>query len=449
MKQRNAFTVMLIVLLIASLVLSACSKAPAESEGAKGNNGQSSGKEPVTIKFLHWYNEETGNWNKVIKEFEKENPGIKVESMPLVDNVNATDYLKKLDLMTASGDAMDVVMFHSLGEFSKRVKIGMMEPLDEFLSKDGINVAKEYLLDPKIDGKYYGLPAKYVVSMMMLNKKHLDEAGLKVPESWTWEEYAQYAKALTKGEGAAKRYGTFLRDSYPHYAVKVSGLPEKNYIVNDDSTYNGDQPSFRESLELRNQMENIDKSAVPLSETISQKLDYRQQFFTGKASMMPAGSWMITEWGNFTPDFPIAWAPMPTSLPDSKEVYSIPQGDMIGVAKKSVNKEAAYKFVRWFTTKGLDVQGKSLSGWKQSDRVKAVDALVASTKNPNAIDKTSLLKSLDQTLASKTMIAPVYITEAEKAFVDEAQLYLLGTQDIDKTMSKIKEKITKIIASNK
>jgi multiple sugar transport system substrate-binding protein len=402
----------------------------------------------TTIKFYHWYNEETGNWQKVIKDFEEKNPGIKVQSTPLVDNVNAAEYLQKLDLLTATGESMDVVMFHDAGELAKRVKIGMMEPLEPYLSKDGVDVSKEYLFDPKIDGKYYSLPAKYSMSMVMLNKKQLDEVGLPVPKDWTWKEFSDYAKKLTKGEGASKRYGAYLRDQYLHYSLNISDLPENAYLLKDDGSSNLSSPLFKQSLELRNQMENVDKSAVPLADTISQKLNYRQQFFSGKVSMLPVGSWMISEWGNFVPDFEIAWAPYPKNSP-SDSIYSRTAGDTIGIAKSSKNKEAAYKFIRWFSTEGLVVQGLSLPGWKNADLNKAAETLIAGTKKPELVDKKSLSDVLKNSINTKITIPPSYGPEAEKAFVDEAQLYLLGQQDVNKTLTKAEEKVQKIISTNK
>ena len=62
---------------------------------------------------------------------------------------------------------------------------------------------------------------------------------------------------------------------------------------------------------LRYQLEQVDKSSVPFFETFSQKLNYRQQIFSQEVSMIPIFSYMITEWGEFTPDFEIAWAPWP------------------------------------------------------------------------------------------------------------------------------------------
>ena len=40
----------------------------------------------------------------------------------------------------------------------------------------------------------------------MVNKGHLDEAGLEIPTEWTWDDYRDYAKAMTTDE----HYGSYL-----------------------------------------------------------------------------------------------------------------------------------------------------------------------------------------------------------------------------------------------
>ncbi|MDF2921586.1 MAG: hypothetical protein K0R57_500 [Paenibacillaceae bacterium] len=432
---------------VLTVTLFGCSQDSASSpQPGEASTGQ---QQQTTLKFYHWYNEETGNWKKVIAAFEAKYPDIKVESLPLVDNVNATEYLKKLDLLTASGESMDVIMFHDAGEYSKRAKVGLLEPLDPYLSKAGLKMQDEYYTDTRVDGSYYGLPAKYVLNMMLLNKTQLDAAGLPVPKDWTWEDFAEYAKKLTNGEGASKHYGAYLRDQYYHYTFMTSSLGEENYIVKGDGSSNADLPQIRQSLELRNRMENIDKTSVPLADTLSQKLNYRQQFFSGAASMLPGGTWLITEWGQFVPDFQIVWAPNPKLSKSDTSVYTQSGGDVIGVAKNSKNKEAAFTFIRWFTTEGLVEQGVALPGWKKSDLNKVLDTLVNSSKKPEAIDRESLKSTLEVSVGSKLIIPPAYGSEAEKVVTDQSQLYLLGEQDLDKTMTGIKEKIGKLAEAGK
>ena len=70
-----------------------------------------SGEDEITLKFVHWINEDVGKWQPVIEKYEAENPGIKIESMPLVDNMSNQDYFKQLDLMASAGEKIDVMMF--------------------------------------------------------------------------------------------------------------------------------------------------------------------------------------------------------------------------------------------------------------------------------------------------------------------------------------------------
>ena len=40
-----------------------------------------------------------------------------------------------------------------------------------------------------VNDKYYGLPMKINTNLVMMNKDHLDEAGLEIPTEWTWDDY--------------------------------------------------------------------------------------------------------------------------------------------------------------------------------------------------------------------------------------------------------------------
>ncbi|PMC37993.1 hypothetical protein CJ195_10395 [Bacillus sp. UMB0899] len=420
------------------------------------NDEKSNGKESesedgvVTLNFHHWYNEESGNWSKVIEAYEKENPGVKINSQPLVENLNHDEYLKKLDLLASSGEQLDILMFSNQTDFAKRVDAGLMAPLDSYIEEEALKLEEEYKSFPgDIDGSYYALPGKSVTQLVLLNKDHLDAAGLPVPTDWTWDDYEEYAKKLTVSEGANKRYGTYFHTWPDTYLVlKLMAKENNTHIINEDGTSNMDDPMVKESLELRYRMEQEDKTAVPYEETLSQKLDYRQQFFTQSVSMIPSGSWMISEWGEFSPDFKMAWAPFPKNNKDG-ENWAIIQGDVLGIAQNSEHKEEAYKFIRWFTTEGIMIQQKSLPSWADADVKEVVDNLVANTANPEAVDKESLIYTLENTVAANRGIPQSYIAEAYDEYNAEADLYLLGEQDIDTTLKNSKEKIQAIIDANK
>ncbi|WP_273127045.1 ABC transporter substrate-binding protein [Metabacillus sp. HB246100] len=416
------------------------------------SNGSVSGTEEgkITLNFHHWYNEDAGNWTKVIDAYEKENPGVKINSQPLVENLNHDEYLKKLDLLASSGEQLDILMFSNQADFAKRVDAGLIAPIDSYVEEEGLNLDEEYRSLPgKINGSYYALPGKSVTSLVLLNKDHLDAAGLPVPTDWTWDDYEEYAKKLTITEGVNKRYGTYFHTWPDTYLILKLMNKEKNTnIINEDDTSNMDDPMVKESLELRYRMEQVEQTAVPYAETLSQKLNYRQQFFTQAASMIPSGSWMVSEWGEFIPDFKIAWAPLPKNNKEDQP-WTIIQGDVVSVAQNSEHKEEAYKFIRWFTTEGIMLQQKSLPSWIGADLNEVIDHLLANTAKPEAVDKESLIFTLENAVSAERGIPQSYISEAYDEYNAEAELYLLGEQDIETTMKNAKEKIQAIIDSNK
>ncbi|WYP26513.1 sugar ABC transporter substrate-binding protein [Alkalihalobacillus sp. FSL W8-0930] len=408
--------------------------------------GGSDGEDEVTIKFVHWFNEENGKWEPLIEKYEAENPGVKVESMPLVENMNSQDYYKQLDLMAAAGEDLDVVMFSNPNDYVSRINAGLLEPLNSFLDDEGIDINTEYTNSfQAIDGDYYGIPMKQVNQMILMNKDHLDEAGLEIPTEWTWDEYREYAKELTTDD----HYGSYLHTWHNlHSALKLNSKPDgDNGLLTESGDSNINDPLVKESLELRYALENEDESSVPFSSILSQQMDYRQQFFTQEASMVPIGSFMLSEWGQFTPDFEMAWAPWPQNEVTGVN-YSGVGGDALSVAKSSKHKQEAYDFIRWLTTEGIVEQGIWVPSWNGANLDEVVETIAAGTSNPEALHLESIIHSLDVEPLDTYMPAP-YITEVHTAYGAEVERYLLGDQDIDATIENLETQIQNIADSNK
>lgn len=190
-----------------------------------------------------------------------------------------------------------------------------------------------------------------------------------------WDDFADYAKKLTKGEGAEKRYGTYFHGPQAggwmeFLKLKLENQAQNSEFLKADGTSNLDDPNFKATLELRLRMEKEDKSSVPYSDMISQKLAYRTQFFNQSASMILIGSWMNTEIGGTEKvplNFNVAVAPFPKNTAGDENGLTPVTTDYVAVAAKSKNKEAAYKFVRWYTTEGQLVQGKNIPA-RQGDQ---------------------------------------------------------------------------------
>ena len=436
MKKRRGL--LWLVALIAILTLAACS-------GEKDKDGANkSDEDGVTLKFVHWINEDVGKWEPMIEKYEAEHPGVKIESVPLVDNMNSQDYFKQLDLMASAGEKIDLMLFSNANDLSKRIDAGLVAPINEFLDGEGIDINEVYNNSyAPVDDKYYGLPMKNVTGLIMMNKNHLDEAGLEIPTEWTWDEYREYAKAMTTDE----HYGSYLHTWHELMsALKLISKPEETALLKEDGSSNADDSMLRASLELRNQLEQDDKSSVPFFETFSQKLDYRQQIFSQEVSMIPIFSYMITEWGKFTPDFEIAWAPWPQNEKGAN--YAVMSGDLIGIAETSKHKQEAYDFMRWMSTEGIVDQGVWTPSWKEADIDQVLETLVNETPNPDAIHMESLKHALTSVQPADLFAPAAYITEVHTEFYAEVEMYLLGEQDIDTTMENIQERVQAVVDAN-
>ncbi|MCZ8515472.1 extracellular solute-binding protein [Paenibacillus filicis] len=431
-------------------LLAGCGGQPAEEQTNKGaaNAGQ------VNLKLYTWLSEDTAHWSKILPEFYKEYPNIKVDVNILATKDDAHEAMKKLDLAAASGQEMDVVMLNNSTGYSQRVNAGMLAPLDDYLKADGVTYDSEYKATTQINGKYYALPGRLLTWFVLLNKQKLDEAGLPVPKEWTWDEFMDYSKKLTKGEGPSKLYGTYFHAPNWMQYITLANVnnPENNQIVSSDGKVNINTDRIRKSLQIANQVENVDKSAHSYADVISQKLTYRNEYFGGKAAMIPTGNWMITETAGtaaIPAKFVTAFAPYPKYSKDDPNGQTLATIDYVGVAASSKHPKEAYQFTRWFSTKGILAAENMISSWNKADLNKMIDGLLKTGTNPEMVDRTSLEYVMNSAKAVKIVAPPAYIVDAESRYTSEVEKYLLGKQDLETTITNAEKAVTDVVKTNK
>ncbi|EHB62246.1 ABC transporter substrate-binding protein [Paenibacillus lactis] len=443
----------LLLSLSLALAVTACGGggggSTSESGQAKNEPGKEAASEQIVLKLSTWQTDAKAQWSKIIPEFEKKHPNIKVELDLLNEKGDSVAAMQKLDLMAASNDQLDIVEL-PYTNYSQRADIGLFEPLDSYIEKDGYKYEDEYLVDTKVNGKIYALPSSMQRWFVIMNKAMLEEAGLPVPTDWTWAEFEEYAKKLTKGDGAEKRYGAYLHNWPDYFQLQLMSKPSDNTFLKSDGTSNAKDPLLKANLEMMKRMMYEDKSVNPYEDIISQKLAYRNQYFNGLAAMLPMGDWMVAESGGteaIPATFVTAFAPLPKLEGESKH-YSPVQPTYMAVAAKSKNKEAAYQFVRWYTSEGLEIGGRVFSGWAKSDTDKLVDTIVNSSIDPSKIDIESLKYTINNTIPGSAPVPVKYADEAKNVVIPEAELYILNNQDLDQTIDSIDQKITEVVNNN-
>ncbi len=438
---------------VMALSLAACGGQQAAPEQTKGNApAAQTSQEPVKVKFYTFKKDDPAEPTKIaVEAFNKKHPAIQVEYVSLVQNSDAREFMKKLDVMMAAGEAVDVVHFANPDLLMERAGRGVFEPLNKYFEKAKLKPEEEYLTSPTFNGNVYGMMLTAQQWFVILNQKHLEEAKLPIPQmGWTWDDFRDYAKKLTKGEGKDKRYGAYFHNLGEH-ANMIAYSELSHPQLKPDLTPNFEHPSFKYFFELRRAMEKDDKSVEPFADVLAAKYHILQQFYSGKASMAAVGSYAINvakDEKRFPHDFKTVFAPMPRSSKDAELGNTQITGAYLGMGTKTKHKDEAFTFMRWMTTEGAGLLG-DLPGWKKSDG-KAIMTQIVGDKT-NLVDLDSLIATaFDKRI--KTASKPTDITynqELKKVLENGFTKFLLDNtkyEDVQKTMA---DEAKKIVEANK
>ncbi len=138
----------------------------------------------------------------LIKEFEAENPDIKVKHQTFPYD----SFIQKIATTVPAGRGPDVVTLY-YGWFPTWISSGYLQPLpeDKISYEEIENEFFPMVRSAKFGGKYYGIPTAVRTLALFWNKDLFKKAGLD-PEKppTTWEEFVEYAKATTEKDADGK-----------------------------------------------------------------------------------------------------------------------------------------------------------------------------------------------------------------------------------------------------
>lgn len=421
--------------------LAACgssSSSTAASTTASAGTSESEA-EPVTLK---WYTWETNVQDEILamaEAYHELNPNITVE-VEFIGDTNSTDYLERLDVMTMGGEEMDIVMQPSFATHAARADAGSLLPLDDYLEAEGVTMGDIYVIDTPVNDSYYAFPADLKSWYILINKDELDAAGLPVPDAdWTWDDYVDYAVAMTYGEGADKHYGSFMQATNDRYCYLPLWVEkEDDPFFKDENTLNFDDPLFKEFLELRYEMENDLGCQTPYADVKSLNLSYRDQFFNGSISMLAIGSYTLPDISNqdmYPHDFVSTFAPIPKWNEDTEGGGTITEAQYYAISANSKHPQEAYDFLRWLTTDGYAYKPSALSAEIGVDRYQVfVDSLDEEDKPYYDLEALDNLYNGGHWKDNFYTISVTYRSQLETMVKEESEMYLLGEQSIDDTI---------------
>ena len=313
------------------------------SGGTSGTSGGTSGTaatgKAVSLEYWGLW-EPTEAIDGVLKDFEAQNSGVTIK----YTQQSYRDYRTRLQQAVSSGNGPDIFRFHAswvpmLGQELAQLPSAVMSS-NEF-AQTFYPVAAEQLQN---GGQLVGIPIMYDGLILYYNTDIFETAVVTPPK--TWSEVRSLATKLTiKSGDTITRGGVALGNAsnVEHFADVIAVL----MLQNGADLTKPNSPQTRDALLFYTNFIKTDRvwsDALP-SSTVA--------FARGEVAMMFAPSWRAHEIKALNPDLKFATVPLP-QLSDTRIGWASYWAE--GVSSKSQNKDAAWKFLKYMSSK--DVQQK-------------------------------------------------------------------------------------------
>ena len=190
----------------AMLALSACGSAASSASTVASSSDAAStestaaseaSNEPVTITFAQYSGSGDNEQylQQMVDNYMKENPNVTID----LQTYGYDDYFTQMTAKVSGGQAPDVFEL-DYQNFVSYAKKGALMPLDDILTKDGIDTSIYNDMALKAfsaDGVQYGVPDSFSNVVLIYNKDLFDQAGIDYPtDDWKWEDAMAAAEKI-------------------------------------------------------------------------------------------------------------------------------------------------------------------------------------------------------------------------------------------------------------
>ena len=407
------------------------------------------------LVVYHW--SASGAFEAIIKAFQEKYPNVSVTYKTIPD---ADDRMLKMTTILASGEQVDVCAQTSPDYTIQRVNADLYEPLNAYFEAAGIDFEKEFgstiAALETINGNIYAVPYGTKIWAVHYNKKMFDEAGVPYPQDgWTWDDYRETAKKLTKGEGPNKIYGAIEYGpelTNPIWCMQAELKLGLNAIYKNANESNWDDPAFLESLKFWIAMQDEDQSIKHIAEFPAEKLELlsnrTNQFYKGKFAMMIAPSYNILQstFPENAHDFEVGVVSLPKISADAPQASTIAFSDF-SIPKSSKHKQEAFDFIKFYVLDRPDIPNKA-KGMQMPAPLKdpaiqaELDKNIYTAPSFNYDQAYAVYNNPDQVLQPDITFSTITTakTEIMTYMVEEIKLAFLGEKTPEEALASLKER---------
>lgn len=344
------FIILVILLLVKKPKNGVQQSGPSGTTTTTPTEVQSGSSNTLTYWGL-WETEET--MQPIIDEFEKENPGVKINySKQSLSNYESRLYTRLQQTVSTSEPAPDIFKIHNtwLPKYYK-----YLAPLpsnvmskDEYADKFYPTSLADFTAK---DGNIYAIPLGIDGLMVFYNRQILRQANVQQPPS-DWDSFVKLAHDLTIRDESKRITQSGL-------AMGVSrNIKHSSEIIAFLLLLEGAElmDETRTSVSLNNSkavsaFETYTSFAKGQDGTWDTSLPQDlEMFFQGKLAMMIAPSWRVFDIILAAPNIEFGTAPLPQLEANKEEVYYATYWGE-AVSKKAGNTALAWKFIDFMTQK--------------------------------------------------------------------------------------------------
>lgn len=435
MKKRLIST--LLILSMTAVMAAGCSKEPAsDSNGDKtedtssGSNTEGNeGNEGGSITFM------APDWaiptDDQLKAFTDET-GIEVT----VNEVGWDDIRDKMVTAAAGGQAVaDVVEvdWSWVGEF---YAADWLEPLEV---SDEVKADMPTLETFTKDGNVLAIPYANDYRLSYYNTKQYEDAGIK-DEPQTWDEvYANCKTLKEKGVcdypfalplNAEEKTSTYLM----WLAYTMNGV-----VFNDDGTLNKD--SVLAALKYEEQL--IKDELVDPADKTSSGMDAYKRILSGSANFLTGPTSFVSKSTN-EEDCSVIGQITPILVPgkDAKATVTMALPEALGVTKFSENKDAAKKFIEWYTSAEMQ---EALN--ETNTAIPTLNSVLKKLIDNGKIQNAGAMMEQAELIASPFPGGvPSYYAEMSNAMYNAINKMALGEMTADEAYAEMEAKVAELAA---
>jgi ABC-type glycerol-3-phosphate transport system substrate-binding protein len=310
-------------------------------------------------KLVYWLDnsvEEFKGVYAITEDWNKSNPGIQVELVPLPTQ---DAYNQKL-MTAAAGNALPDILHVDELFVPQFADAGILADITA-LANGSNPMNKADLNDSAIamatyNGKLYGYPDNYTWCVLAYRKDNFIAAGLdpnKPPK--TWDEFVTYAKKLT--DASKNQYG-FVIQPYDWWFISWLWMNGGDLFSPDGKKCVLDSPEAVEALQfycdLNDKHHVVPPAALSAMRTAGTQFSAESAFINGQIAMLQIGPWLNMNYYSQRPDdvdnLMYAEFPVNGNKKLSKQTIG---GRVTAITATSTRKDDAWIYIKTMTENKL------------------------------------------------------------------------------------------------